>query len=162
MSRDQRIDQSATSIKSLLNTNRASSLMPSHVRSALWTLPELTKIITVHACLSSVQATIPKVRTCRSSFQWNINLPNLGLKHHNQLYLFSGDGRRQFRRFEHVKSIPPQLVIFSLWDQSQFYSDRPSDYGAVIMAGAAATLGAAESYYSYGVSYFFKKRRHLV
>ena len=82
----------------------------------------------------------------------------MGLKHHNQLYLFSGDGRRQFRRFEHVKSIPPQLVIFSLWDQSQFYSDRPSDYGAAVtMAGAAATLGVAGSYYSYGVSYFFKK-----
>ena len=38
MSRDQRIDQSATSIQSLLNTNGATFLMTSHVRSALWTL----------------------------------------------------------------------------------------------------------------------------
>ena len=33
MSRDQRIDQSATSIQSLLNTNGATFLMTSHVRS---------------------------------------------------------------------------------------------------------------------------------
>ena len=39
MSRDQRIDQSAKSIQSLLNTNGASFLMTSHIRSALWTLP---------------------------------------------------------------------------------------------------------------------------
>ena len=39
VSRDQRIDQSATSIQSLLNTNGATFLMTSHVRSALWTLP---------------------------------------------------------------------------------------------------------------------------
>ena len=38
VSRDQRTDQSATSIQSLLNTNRATFLMTSHVRSALWTL----------------------------------------------------------------------------------------------------------------------------
>ena len=38
MSRDQRIDQSATSIQSLLNTNGATFLMTSHVRSALSTL----------------------------------------------------------------------------------------------------------------------------
>ena len=38
MSRDQRIDQSATSIQSWLNTNGATFLMTSHVRSALWTL----------------------------------------------------------------------------------------------------------------------------
>ena len=38
MSRDQRIDQSATSIQSLLNTSGANFLMTSHVRSALWTL----------------------------------------------------------------------------------------------------------------------------
>ena len=30
--------------------------------------------------------------------------------------------------------------------------------GSVTMAGAAATLGAARSYYSYGVSYFSKNR----
>ena len=35
---DQRIDQSATSIQSLLNTNGAIFLMTSHVRLALWTL----------------------------------------------------------------------------------------------------------------------------
>jgi hypothetical protein len=38
VSRDQCIDQSGTSIHSLLNTNGASFLMTSHVRSALWTL----------------------------------------------------------------------------------------------------------------------------
>ena len=38
MSRDQHIDQSVTSIQSLLNTNGASFLMTSHVRSALWIL----------------------------------------------------------------------------------------------------------------------------
>ena len=38
MSCDQRIDQSATSIQSLLKTNGATFLMTSHVRSALWTL----------------------------------------------------------------------------------------------------------------------------
>ena len=38
MSHDQRIDQSATSIQSSLNTNGGSFLMTSHVRSALWTL----------------------------------------------------------------------------------------------------------------------------
>ena len=38
MSRNQHIDQSATSIQSLHNTNGASFLMTSHVRSALWTL----------------------------------------------------------------------------------------------------------------------------
>ena len=40
VSRDQRIDKSATSIQSLLNTNGATFLMTSHVRSALWTLPD--------------------------------------------------------------------------------------------------------------------------
>ena len=40
VSRDQRIDQSATSIQSLLNTNGATFLMTSHVRSGLSTLPE--------------------------------------------------------------------------------------------------------------------------
>ena len=38
MSRDQCIDQSARSIQSLLNTNGATFLMMSHIRSALWTL----------------------------------------------------------------------------------------------------------------------------
>ena len=38
MSRGQRIDQSATSIQSLLNTNGATFLLTSHIRSALWTL----------------------------------------------------------------------------------------------------------------------------
>ena len=38
VTRDQCIDQSATSIQSLLNTNGATFLMTSHVRSALWTL----------------------------------------------------------------------------------------------------------------------------
>ena len=38
MSCNQRIDQSATSIQSLLNTKGVSFLMKSHVRSALWTL----------------------------------------------------------------------------------------------------------------------------
>ena len=41
MLHDQRIDQSATSIQSLLNTNGATFLMKSHVRSALWTLDEI-------------------------------------------------------------------------------------------------------------------------
>ena len=44
MSCDRRIDQSATSIQSLLNTNGATFLMTSHVRSALWTLLKLGKI----------------------------------------------------------------------------------------------------------------------
>ena len=39
MSRDQCIEQSVTSIQSLLNTNGPSFLMTSHVRLALWTLP---------------------------------------------------------------------------------------------------------------------------
>ena len=38
MLRDYRIDQSATSIQIVLNTNGASFLMMSHVRSALWPL----------------------------------------------------------------------------------------------------------------------------
>ena len=38
---DQRIDQSATSIQSLLNTNGVTFLRTSHVRSALWTLHTL-------------------------------------------------------------------------------------------------------------------------
>ena len=38
MSLDLRIDQSATSIQSLLNINGATFLMRSHVRLALWTL----------------------------------------------------------------------------------------------------------------------------
>ena len=38
VSRVQRIDQLVTSIQSLLNTNGATFLMTSHVRSALWTL----------------------------------------------------------------------------------------------------------------------------
>ena len=41
MLRDQRIDQSAMSIQSLLNTNGASFLMTSHVRSTLWTLSKI-------------------------------------------------------------------------------------------------------------------------
>ena len=45
MSRDQRNDQSATSIQSLLNTNVASFLMTSHVRSALCTLKILQKFV---------------------------------------------------------------------------------------------------------------------
>ena len=43
MSHDQRIDQSETSIQSLLNTNGATFLMTSHVKSALWTLGGLKK-----------------------------------------------------------------------------------------------------------------------
>ena len=43
MSRDHRIDQSETSIQSLLNTNGASFLMTSPVRSTLWTLNNLRK-----------------------------------------------------------------------------------------------------------------------
>ena len=44
VSRDQRIDQSATSIQSLLNTNGATFLMTSPVRLALWTLLHLLKV----------------------------------------------------------------------------------------------------------------------
>ena len=48
MSRDQRIDQSATSIQSLLNTNGATFLMTSHVRSALWTLLIMILMVKTH------------------------------------------------------------------------------------------------------------------
>ena len=43
MSCDQRIDQSVTSIQSMLNTNGATFLMTSHVRLALWTLQRILK-----------------------------------------------------------------------------------------------------------------------
>ena len=44
VSRVQRIDQLVTSIQSLLNTNGATFLMTSHVRSALWTLQDFFQL----------------------------------------------------------------------------------------------------------------------
>jgi hypothetical protein len=56
MSRDQLIDQSATSIQSLLNTNGATFLMTSQVRLALWTLT------TQESVLTQPKTTLPKTQ----------------------------------------------------------------------------------------------------